>query len=158
MTWLCLCTAERVDGAGRLLAAAVKGIGNGLHSRAAALLQCLLREDLLTPSHFKTQQVTSSQKRFPSEHFCISLCSACAVSPMALLWKSWGSVASHCSSHWYLSIAAGLGSRISTDKTVSESKCSSSDQRCIGAPAATLAARQEPSAVGLCPVRSSHQS
>ncbi|KAL0044331.1 hypothetical protein WJX82_000142 [Trebouxia sp. C0006] len=49
-------SSERVDGAGRLLAAAVKGIGNGLHSRAAALLQCLLREDLLTPSHFKTQQ------------------------------------------------------------------------------------------------------
>ncbi|KAL0035339.1 hypothetical protein WJX77_001780 [Trebouxia sp. C0004] len=47
---------ERVDGGGRLLAAAVKGIGNGLHSRAAALLQCLLREDLLTPSHFKTHQ------------------------------------------------------------------------------------------------------
>ncbi|KAL0018407.1 hypothetical protein WJX79_009395 [Trebouxia sp. C0005] len=49
-------SSERVDGAGRLLAAAVKGIGNGLHSRAAALLQCLLREDVLTPSHFTTHQ------------------------------------------------------------------------------------------------------
>ena len=62
VTWLRLFTAERVDGAGRLMAAAVKGIGNGLHSRADALLQCLLQEDLLTPAHFKTHQVSSSQK------------------------------------------------------------------------------------------------
>lgn len=52
--------AERADGAGRLLAAAVKGIGNGLHSRADALLKCLLQEDLLTPAHFKSHQVSSN--------------------------------------------------------------------------------------------------
>lgn len=50
--------AERCDGAGRLLAAAVKGVNNGLHSRAAALLECLLQEDVLTPAHFKSQAIS----------------------------------------------------------------------------------------------------
>ena len=48
--------AERCDGAGRVLAAAVKGIANGLHSRAGPLLKLLLQPDLLTPAHFKAQQ------------------------------------------------------------------------------------------------------
>ena len=50
--------AERQDGAGRLLAAAVKGSGHGLHSRAGAVLDLLLQEELLAPEHFSSSQVT----------------------------------------------------------------------------------------------------
>ena len=51
-----LLAAEICDGAGRLLAAAVKGISNGLHSRATLLLKLLLQENLISPAHFKAQQ------------------------------------------------------------------------------------------------------
>lgn len=61
--------ADICDGAGRILAAAIKGVNNGLHSRAAPLLKLLLQQDLLTPVHFKPQQaqqattLTSEQLR-----------------------------------------------------------------------------------------------
>lgn len=48
--------ADTCDGAGQILAAAVKGINHGLHSRAAPLLTLLLQHDVLTPVHFKPQQ------------------------------------------------------------------------------------------------------
>lgn len=48
--------ADTCDGAGQILAAVIKGVNNGLHSRAAPLLKLLLQQDLLTPVHFKAQQ------------------------------------------------------------------------------------------------------
>lgn len=48
--------AETCDGAGQILAAAIKGVNNGLHSRAAPLLKLLLQQDLLTPDYFEPQQ------------------------------------------------------------------------------------------------------
>lgn len=48
--------ADTCDGAGQILAAAVKGVNNGLHSRAAPLLRLLLQHDLLTPVHLNLQQ------------------------------------------------------------------------------------------------------
>lgn len=48
--------AATCDGAGRVLAAAIKGINNGLHSRAAPLLKLLLQQDVLTPAHAEAQQ------------------------------------------------------------------------------------------------------
>lgn len=43
-----------------MLAAAVKGSSQGLHSRAKPLLDLLLQEDLLTPDHFSTHQVCNN--------------------------------------------------------------------------------------------------
>ena len=56
LTVCCLLLADTCDGAGRVLAAAIKGVNNGLHSRAAPLLKLLLQQDLLTPVHLEAQQ------------------------------------------------------------------------------------------------------
>lgn len=48
--------------AGQQLAAAVKGVSAGLHSRAGDMWVLLLREDLLRPSDFKSA-VVSAQSR-----------------------------------------------------------------------------------------------
>lgn len=48
---------EHVDGAGRLLAAAVAGGGRGLHSRAPEVLGLALQEDLLTSAAFRSAKV-----------------------------------------------------------------------------------------------------
>ncbi len=45
-------TEERTHGAGLLLAEAVLGVSNGLHSKATAVLGLLLQQDLLQPEDF----------------------------------------------------------------------------------------------------------
>ncbi|CAG9460436.1 unnamed protein product [Pedinophyceae sp. YPF-701] len=47
-------TTDRTDGAGALLAEAVCGAANGLHSRAPALLALLLAADPISVKHFKS--------------------------------------------------------------------------------------------------------
>lgn len=47
----------RVHAAGALLAEAVTGVSHGLHSRAAAVLGPLLRDDILRPEDFKSAKV-----------------------------------------------------------------------------------------------------
>ncbi len=44
---------ERAHGAGLVLAEAVIGVGNGLHSKAPLVLPLLLQEDVLDPSKVK---------------------------------------------------------------------------------------------------------
>ena len=48
---------EHVDGAGRLLAAAVAGASGGLHSRAPEVLALVLQEALVTPADFRSSKV-----------------------------------------------------------------------------------------------------
>lgn len=48
---------ERVHAAGALLAEAVTGVSNGLHSRTSAVLEPVLREDVLRPEDFKSAKV-----------------------------------------------------------------------------------------------------
>ena len=50
-------TDDRVHAAGALLAEAVTGVSHGLHSRVAALLGPLLREDVLRQEDFKSAKV-----------------------------------------------------------------------------------------------------
>ena len=56
LTACCLLLVDTCDGAGQILAAAIKGVNNGLHSRAAPLLKLLLQQDIITPVHFQAQQ------------------------------------------------------------------------------------------------------
>ena len=48
---------EHVDGAGRLLAAAVAGPSGGLHSRAPEVLALVLQDALVTPADFRSSKV-----------------------------------------------------------------------------------------------------
>ncbi|GLI63747.1 hypothetical protein VaNZ11_006820, partial [Volvox africanus] len=52
-------TPERTDGAGLVLAEAVVGVSQGLHSRAQQVLQLLLKEDLLQPSDLRPAVVST---------------------------------------------------------------------------------------------------
>lgn len=64
--------AATCDGAGRVLAAAVKGVNNGLHSRAALLLKLLLQQDLLTPAHLQAQQAQQASALTPEQVHAVS--------------------------------------------------------------------------------------
>lgn len=79
----CLMLADTCDGAGQVLAAAIKGVNNGLHSRAAPLLRLLLQQDLLAPVDFKAQQ--GQQASVPSSTQLQALAAAVTRTALAQL-------------------------------------------------------------------------
>lgn len=68
-------TPERLDGAGALAAEAVTGVGQGLHSRAGAVLGLLLGQELLRPQDFKPK-VGGGRGEGPGQGACCCTCGA----------------------------------------------------------------------------------
>lgn len=50
----------------------MKGVNNGLHSRAAPLLKLLLQQDLLTPAHLQAQQAQQAAALMPEQVRAVS--------------------------------------------------------------------------------------
>ena len=111
-------SADTLDGAGRTLAAAVKGIGNGLHSRAAPLLKLLLRDSLSAPACLKTQDahhaVMGSQLSAEDRHAIIAAVTSVALEHLLQHLRRgkgqvlWECVLSETHSRLEVCLAAGM--------------------------------------------------